>query len=229
MIRAVIFDLFGTLVPKWSSKLAAARNAAIAEDLGVSAEDFERVWKTTFSDRECGRLSSLPEAIRSLLPQLGVEATEAQLQAAGARSVVLHRGRIVPRAEVEPTLAALRERELRLGLLSNISAPGPEVFRSLAIARHFCSLIFSNEVGVEKPHPDIYAKSLAEVGVAAEDCLFIGDGGSRELSGAAEAGMHAVLIRVDSEIEEEGWLDDAAEWQGPTITTLEETLGLLGD
>ena len=35
-IRAVVFDLFGTLVPKWSAKLALARNASIADDLGVS-------------------------------------------------------------------------------------------------------------------------------------------------------------------------------------------------
>ena len=115
-IRAVVFDLFGTLVPKWSAKLAAARNASIAADLGVSAEDFERAWQTTFSDRECGRLASMPDAIRSLLPQLGVEADEKQLQAAADRSLVLHRSRIVPRSDVEPTLSALYERGLGLGL-----------------------------------------------------------------------------------------------------------------
>ena len=111
-------------------------------------------------------------------------------------------------------------------MLSNISAPGPEVFRSLAISRLFQSLIFSNEVGIEKPEPAIYAKSLAEIGLPAESCLFIGDGGSRELTGAGRAGMNAVLIRVDSEIEEEGWLDDAAEWKGPTISSIDEVLGL---
>ncbi len=225
-IRAVVFDLFGTLVPKWSAKLAAERNASIAEDLGVSVETFERVWGTTFSDRECGRLASMSEAIRSVLPQLGVEVSEAQLEAAADRSLALHRRRIVPRADVEPTLAALRERGILLGLLSNISAPGPEVFRSLEIARHFQSLIFSNEVGIEKPEPTIYAKSLAELGLPAESCLFVGDGGSRELTGAGRVGMGAVLIRVDSEIQEEGWLDDAAEWEGPTISTIGEVLRL---
>lgn len=228
-IRAVVFDLFGTLVPKWSAKLAAARNASIAADLGVSAEDFERAWQTTFSDRECGRLKTMAEAVRSLLPELGIEASEEQLQSAAERSLALHRSRIVPRADVEPALVALRERGLRLGLLSNISAPGPEVFRSLAIAAQFRSLIFSNEVGLEKPEPTIYGKSLAELGVPAASCLFVGDGGSRELTGANRAGMHPVLIRVDSEIEEEGWLDDAAEWQGQTITRIQEVLALLDD
>ena len=101
------------------------------------------------------------------------------------------------------------------------------MFRALAIARHFRSLIFSNEVGIEKPEPMIYAQSLAEIGVPAESCLFVGDGGSRELSGASRAGMQAVLIRVDSEIRAEGWLDDAAEWQGATISTIAEVVGLL--
>ncbi len=226
-IRAVVFDLFGTLVPKWSSELAAARNASIADDLGVSAKDFEVAWQTTFSHRECGRLASVPDAIRSMLPQLGIEAGEEQLQAAAERSLLLHRSRIVPRVDVEPTLVALRARGLCLGLLSNISAPGPDVFRALPIAGQFRSLIFSNEVGVEKPEPTIYAKSTTELGVPAESCLFVGDGGSRELTGANRAGMKAVLIRVDSEIEEEGWFDDAAEWQGPTISSIQEVLALV--
>lgn len=228
-IRAVVFDLFGTLVPKWSAKLAAARNASMADDLGVSAEEFERAWQASFSSRECGRLASVPEAIRSMLPQLGVEANEGQLQTAAERSLELHRRRIVPRADVEPTLIALRERGLCLGLLSNISAPGPDVFRALPIAGQFRSLVFSNEVGVEKPEPTIYAKSAAELDVAAESCLFVGDGGSRELTGAIRAGMSAVLIRVDSEIEEEGWPDDAAKWQGPTISSIQEVLAFVDD
>jgi len=223
-IRAVVFDLFGTLVPKWSAAHAAARNASIARDLGVSADAFEQVWQSTFSDRECGRLASVSDAIRSMLPQLGVEASEAQLQAGADRSLALHRRRIVPRDDVAPTLSALQQREISIGLLSNISAPGPDVFRSLSIAAHFRSVIFSSEVGVEKPAPTIYEKSIAELGVPAENCLFVGDGGSRELTGARRAGMRAVLIRVDSEIEQEGWLEDAAEWRGPTISSIREVL-----
>jgi putative hydrolase of the HAD superfamily len=226
-IRAVVFDLFGTLVPRWSAELAAARNASIAEDLGVSAEDFEVAWQKTFSDRECGRLASVPDAIRSMLPRLGIEADDEQLQTAAERSFVLHRSRIVPRDDVEATLLALRERGLFLGLLSNISAPGPDVFRALSIAGQFRSLIFSNEFGAEKPEPTIYGKSIEELGVPAASCLFVGDGGSRELTGASRAGMNAVLIRVDAEIEEEGWLDDAAEWQGPTISSIHQVLGLV--
>ena len=47
--------------------------------------------------------------------------------------------------------------------------------------------------------------------------------------GARSAGMTAVLIRVDSEIEQEGWLADAKEWTGLTITRISEVPSVLAD
>ena len=88
-----------------------------------------------------------------------------------------------------------------------------------------CTWVFDE--GIEKPAPAIYALSVEQLGVAPERCLFLGDGGNRELTGARKAGMVAAWIRVDAEIREEGWFEDAAEWDGDTITTIAGVLDLL--
>ena len=224
---AVVFDLFGTLVPKWSRVLALENNARMAGDLGVSVEDFQRAWDTTFEDRETGRLSGVEDALRHLAAVLDIAVDESRIALAASRRLELHRQRVQPRDGVDATLAGLVESGLQIGLLSNISAPGASVFRELELGRHFKSLIFSCEEGMVKPDPAIYALSVAQLGIPPERCLFVGDGGSRELTAARKAGMTSVLIRVDSEIEEEGWLEDAAEWQGPTIAKIPQVLDLV--
>jgi putative hydrolase of the HAD superfamily len=224
---AVVFDLFGTLVPKWSRVLALENNARMAGDLGVPVENFQRTWDTTFQDRETGRLPGVEDALRHVAAVLDIAVDESRIALAASRRLELHHERVQPRDGVDATLAELVERGLRVGLLSNISAPGASVFRELAIRRHFTSLIFSCEEGMVKPDPAIYARSVAQLGTPPERCLFVGDGGSCELTAARKAGMTSVLIRVDSEIEEEGWPEDAAEWQGPTIARIPQVLDLV--
>lgn len=51
-------------------------------------------------------------------------------------------------------------------------------------------------VGLKKeaknPDPDIYYRITQELGVRREECLYVGDGGCRELFTAKEIGMHPV-------------------------------------
>ena len=54
--------------------------------------------------------------------------------------------------------------------------------------------IFSCAVGCVKPEPAIYEKCLEAIALPACDCLFVGDGGSNELSGAKAVGLSTVLV-----------------------------------
>ena len=56
----------------------------------------------------------------------------------------------------------------------------------------FDDSIFSCDVTMLKPDPDIFLLSLSHLGVKPSDALFIGDGGSRELKGAKAVGMGTV-------------------------------------
>ncbi len=56
-----------------------------------------------------------------------------------------------------------------------------------------------------------------------EECLYIGDGSSHELTGASKLGMQAVLLEAPDNAD----TIDREEWHGPTITSLKEVLNVL--
>jgi len=66
----------------------------------------------------------------------------------------------------------------------------------LPLASRIAATGFSCLLGVRKPHPGIYLHVTRRLGVAPEQCLYVGDGDSRELSGAAALGMTALRIRL---------------------------------
>ncbi len=88
-------------------------------------------------------------------------------------------------------LAVLRQRGLKLGLTSNASIEEVAAWQGSALAPFFNSTIFSYDVGLVKPEPEIYWLTCASLGVEPGTTLFIGDGGSDELRGAKQAGLTA--------------------------------------
>jgi putative hydrolase of the HAD superfamily len=71
--------------------------------------------------------------------------------------------------------------------------------------------------------------TLEQLAVKPENCLYIGDGDSQELSGAAQVGMHPVMIRVAYEDDTQPHLINREEWADPVISSLKEVLALVGD
>jgi putative hydrolase of the HAD superfamily len=92
-------------------------------------------------------------------------------------------------------LKELKSRGLRLAMLSNCSSEEVTAIRQSRLSSFFDTLVLSYEVGLAKPDPSIYRKVLGELHLAAEECLYIGDGGSNELEGARAAGMVAVQAK----------------------------------
>jgi putative hydrolase of the HAD superfamily len=91
-------------------------------------------------------------------------------------------------------LAALRSR-YRLGLITN----GPAFTQRPKIARFGLAelmdvILISEEVGVAKPDPAIFRMALAQLGVAPERAVFVGDSPDHDLRGACAAGLHAIWM-----------------------------------
>ena len=99
----------------------------------------------------------------------------------------------IPQKNIE-TLEALRAEGLKLGLLSNADASEIEGWSESPLCGSFDAEVFSCEVGHVEPEPEIYLKCLELIGLAPQECLFIGDGGSDELRGAQEVGLKPVFI-----------------------------------
>jgi putative hydrolase of the HAD superfamily len=53
---------------------------------------------------------------------------------------------------------------------------------------------FSVEAGTKKPDPVLYTTTAARLDLRPKHCLYVGDGGSNELSGAADVGMTSLLL-----------------------------------
>jgi HAD superfamily hydrolase (TIGR01509 family) len=93
-------------------------------------------------------------------------------------------------------LQALRADGFRLGIVSNMTFLG-DLLRGdldrLGILDLFDAVIFSSEIGVRKPHPQIYAEALRAMGATPQTTIFVGDRLREDVGGPRAAGMRAVL------------------------------------
>ena len=91
-------------------------------------------------------------------------------------------------------LAALRERGLRLAVVSNFDARLGPLLADLGLAPLVDAVVHSSRAGSAKPDPGIFRDALARLDVAPGDALHVGDEPVEDVSGARSAGMRAVLI-----------------------------------
>ena len=96
--------------------------------------------------------------------------------------------------EVVAVLSDLKQRDLKLALVSNASSGEVDSWPCSPLAKLFDVALFSCDCGVAKPHAAIYEYALAQLQLDAGQCLYVGDGGSNELQGAARCGLRPVMI-----------------------------------
>jgi putative hydrolase of the HAD superfamily len=225
-IRAVVFDLFGTLVyefPRedWDGWLETS--AAIVE---TDVDAFKAAWQATGIERQTGRLGDVEENLRTVAARAGAWPTDAQItEVLGARAE-MYRKWFVPRPGAEEVLARLRADGHRLGMISMCAPDAPAMWRASPLEGTVDVEVFSCDVGLRKPDPEIYLLATERLGVAPQACLYVGDGSYRELSGAAAVGMRPVLIHDPAE-EAEMLRPEVEDWEGTTIDDLRRIPALL--
>ena len=219
MYRAVVFDLWGTLV-RWPSEDSERLRERWAEKLGLSAARLDELWYEAgaYEERESGPLLPFLSSIRAAA---GSEIDVAEFL--GWR-VDLARQALVSDEETAQTLRELRRRQHVLALVSNCTEDVSIVWPETELAPLFDVAVFSAVAGFMKPDRRIYELACDELGVVPSDCLFVGDGANDELSGAQRVGMTAVLIHGEGE--EPIW-PAAREWRGPRITAIPQILDLV--
>lgn len=226
MFRGVIFDLFHTLTGLESESSGLPWTADV---LRID----RRVWDDLLTARSRGRLAGDErdpyEIVRSLAHAVDPAIPEARIREALAIRIQRFRNSLtrVPAGNVE-TLTRLRAAGLRLGLISNADVMEVAAWPDSPLAGLFDVAIFSCDVGCVKPEPLIYRKCLDALGLSAAECLFVGDGGSNELSGAREVGLSTVFV---SGVVAELWPDRVALRRASCdhhIERIPEMLNLLG-
>jgi putative hydrolase of the HAD superfamily len=220
---AVIFDLFGTLVHAVSPDAYAVMLGELSAILGVSHDAFTAEWRGAIDERESGLLGDVGEILATTAAAAGGAPSAAQVASAGARWQAIASDWLVPRDDTLATVQAFRDAGSKIGLLSNCSAEVPPLWVHSPLASLFDFTVFSCAVGAMKPDRRVYDAACGGLGVAPERCLFVGDGGARELTGAAAVGMEAILLRAPGE--GHTWFDahyrqDALEWPGTVVASL---------
>ena len=227
--EAVVFDLWGTLVdelthPEAHRIVYRRKTDETADLLGVDRDDFASAWSATAPDRMVGRHPSTDATLSHICGQLGAEPGDDRIRAAAQIRYEYVRGALSPRPGAVETMSTLKQSGYRVGLISNCTEEVSLLWRSTPFAPLVDTAVLSFDAGLAKPDPRIYDLAVSGLGVRAERCLYVGDGSDGELSGAAQAGMTAVLIRAPYDR-----ADGSREaWAGEAISAIPGVLELLG-
>jgi len=95
-------------------------------------------------------------------------------------------------AEIIPMLSELRRKGILVGLISNCFSEEADVIRKSELIQFFDAVYLSYEQGVCKPDEEIFYRCMNDLTVKAEECIYVGDGGSCELEVAKKLGMKAI-------------------------------------
>ena len=90
-------------------------------------------------------------------------------------------------------LSVLRDK-YQLALVSNCAIGTSDVIKALKLTDYFECIVLSYEVGVRKPHKQMYLEALQCLGLEGSECIFVADEIS-DLEGAREVGMKTLLVR----------------------------------
>jgi putative hydrolase of the HAD superfamily len=96
--------------------------------------------------------------------------------------------------DVSATLKGLKEKKLKLGLLTNLQTEVDSMCRNLGIADFLDFTVTSAEVGADKPQPPIFLKALELARVQAGEAIHVGDQYQNDVLGARGVGISPILL-----------------------------------
>jgi putative hydrolase of the HAD superfamily len=223
-IKAVIFDLYGTLVDTFSISSHEEVLRKMAAVVGAPPAEFIRIWFDNYDWRAIGKIASLEDNIRDILNKLNLPIDEDKLKEIAQIRYEFTRHSLKPWPYTVEVLRKLKELGYKVALISDCSAETPAVWETTVMSGLIDASFFSCVVGMKKPDPRIYLQAAQKLGVEPEECLYVGDGSSQELMGARNVGMHPVLIMTQKS---DSGRKESKDWNGPRISRLAEVLTLL--
>lgn len=187
MIKAVIFDMFETLVTLFTGSVYMGRE--IAAEIGLSEPKFREIWDTTDEARTLGKrtLESVIEEVLTVNDCYSEELFE---------RIITKRKRMIRESfehihpEIIPLFQWFKEKNIKIGLITNCFFEERDSIKDSVFFEYFDVMCMSCELGVKKPDTAIFEKCMKDLGLEAAECLYIGDGGSLELETAQAVGMH---------------------------------------
>ena len=207
-VRAILFDAGGTLIHLDGDRICRAAGldpeTAGFPSAEAAAGRVLRAWMV--ENPRATDAERVPRFLDAILRALGVTEDEARLAAARAVAAEHARANLWSRSgdgAIE-TLRGLSARGYRLGVVSNADGRVRGLLETAGISEFLDVVIDSAEAGFEKPDPRIFQAATGPLGVAPEECVYVGDIYEIDVLGARRAGMRAILIgsgEADGEVE----------------------------
>jgi len=218
-IRAITFDVGGTLIQPWPSvghvyAEVAAGHGYRGIDPGALNDRFAQVWRARgdFEHSHQGWAGLVDATFAGLLDRKPSESFFPELYERFADPSAWH-----IHDDVIPTLDELASRGFALAAVSNWDERLRPLLKALSLDGYFEAVLVSCELYFAKPSNVIFEHALRKLGVTPGEALHVGDSEQEDVAGARAAGMHALLIDRDGAPGPDG------------IRSLKELLGLLSD
>jgi putative hydrolase of the HAD superfamily len=205
--KAVLLDALGTLVelkpPAPPLRAAIERRSGI--DIGLEAA--ERGFATEIAHYLANHMrGSDPDGLELLRD----ECAEAMHAAIGrddldfgtVRAAMLDALEFEAFDDVLPAARELRERGLRLVVVSNWDCSLATWLERAGLGGLFHGTVSSAVVGAAKPAPAVFEAGLALAGCSADEAVLVGDSVENDVEGARAAGIRAILVRREGELPE---------------------------
>lgn len=187
MIKAVIFDMFETLITHYNSPLYFSEE--IISDIGnIKNDAFRKPWHEADEDRTTGKMT-LEELISFILRDNGVYSEELFEKIVAKRKEAKRELFNHLHPQIIPLLDTLKEKNMLIGLITNCYSEECDAIEESQLLPYFNAVCMSYREGIMKPHKEIFFRCCERLGVETNECLYIGDGGSFELDTARKLGM----------------------------------------
>jgi putative hydrolase of the HAD superfamily len=220
-MTAVVFDFYGTLTPVSPDEAWASNAAALAAAFGVPPAALVAVLEESFPERMTGEFGTVRQTMQALASRLGVALTDEQLDQASKVRRERQEAMFALRPEALAVIRRLRADGLRIGLVSDCTSELPDAWSRLPLSGLVDAAVFSCVEGTRKPDARLFQAVAARLPADPAQCLYVGDGGGRELTGASSVGMRAVLLKgPDWRPTRTGRQETG--WTGARITSLTE-------
>ena len=207
-IRAVLFDMFDTLMmiekdhAFYSPSLRSAYDFLVKNGVAVEFSDFEKAYIEARDALYAEADAKLEEPhfnvrVANALKKLGYSHDVSSALVSGATNAFCEGFMNYVRIEENAkTVLEKLHRRFRLGIVSNFAIPECvlKLLEKESLAGFFDVVVVSGAVNKRKPSPEIFQKALEELGVTAEETVFVGDTVDADIEGAKNAGMKTIFI-----------------------------------
>lgn len=206
-IQAILLDVGNTLrivvgdeAFQEQAKKDLMHLAGTSESPELFFEGIEKRWKEyrTISKKSLLEASEFELWTKWLLPMYPAE----KIGPMAGKLTRLWRdrdGKRVPRWDVSQVVKELHRRGYILGIIANTITETeiPDWLVEDQLEEYFKTVVLSSKVTIRKPNPEIYLMAARNLGVAPENCVYVGDNPVRDVEGAQAANYGLSIIIIE--------------------------------